>query len=99
MELQRFSETAGLVLVATDLASRGLDVPEVQHVIMYELPSQVTDYLHRAGRTGRAGRPGLVTSFVRKHDIIASLLAPLLAKNLLLPTLSRDLAKEANRTS
>jgi ATP-dependent RNA helicase DDX3X len=43
------------VLVATDVAARGLDVPDVQHVINYDLPDYIEDYIHRIGRTGRVG--------------------------------------------
>ncbi|KAF6992189.1 hypothetical protein CFC21_009208 [Triticum aestivum] len=52
------------VLVATDLAARGIDVPEVAHVINYEMPSSIYLYTHRIGRTGRAGKKGLSTSFL-----------------------------------
>jgi len=51
------------VLVATDVASRGLDIPNVVHVVNYDLPSNIDDYVHRIGRTGRAGNTGLATSF------------------------------------
>ncbi len=50
------------VLLATDIASRGLDVPEISHVIQFDLPSTAAVYLHRAGRTGRMGRPGVVVT-------------------------------------
>jgi superfamily II DNA/RNA helicase len=56
------------VLVATDLASRGLDLPFVSHIINFDFPKSTSDYLHRAGRAGRAGRPGFVVSLVREKD-------------------------------
>ncbi len=52
------------IVVATDLASRGLDVKELPVVVNYDLPRSATDYTHRIGRTGRAGLPGLAVSFV-----------------------------------
>ena len=56
------------MLVATDLASRGLDVPSISHVLNFDFPKSTSDYLHRAGRAGRAGRPGFVFSLVREKD-------------------------------
>jgi len=52
------------VLVATDLAARGLDIAELPAVVNYDLPRSPVDYVHRIGRTGRAGEPGVATSFV-----------------------------------
>jgi len=46
------------VLVATDVAARGLDIPNVLHVINYDMPTNIDDYVHRIGRTGRAGNKG-----------------------------------------
>nr|CAX73096.1 ATP-dependent RNA helicase DDX3Y [Schistosoma japonicum] len=51
------------VLVATAVAARGLDIPNVKHVINYDLPSDIEEYVHRIGRTGRVGNLGLATSF------------------------------------
>ena len=56
------------LLISTDLASRGLDVDHVGRVINYHLPYQMDNYLHRAGRTARAGRQGLVINFVGERD-------------------------------
>jgi superfamily II DNA/RNA helicase len=56
------------LLVSTDLASRGLDVEHVGRVINYHLPYQIESYLHRVGRTARAGRKGLVINFVGDRD-------------------------------
>ncbi len=55
------------ILIATDVAARGLDVPGISHVINYDLPRQAEDYVHRIGRTGRAGREGIAISFAN-HD-------------------------------
>ncbi|HEY0709175.1 MAG TPA: helicase-related protein, partial [Polyangia bacterium] len=52
------------VLVATDLAARGLDIVELPAVLNYDLPRSAVDYLHRIGRTGRAGESGVAVSFV-----------------------------------
>ncbi|PIN24344.1 ATP-dependent RNA helicase [Handroanthus impetiginosus] len=57
------------ILVATDVASRGLDIPDVGHVINYDLPRAVDDYVHRIGRTGRAGKSGLATAFFSDKNV------------------------------
>lgn len=56
-------------MVATDLASRGLDMPWVSHIINFDFPKTTSDYLHRAGRAGRAGREGFVLSLYRERDL------------------------------
>jgi len=63
-----FKENSIRVLVATDIASRGLDIEDLPHVINYELPGDAEDYLHRAGRTGRAGKEGRAISFVCQEE-------------------------------
>ncbi|MFT5662063.1 MAG: ATP-dependent RNA helicase RhlE [Sulfurimonas sp.] len=70
--LTQFKEMQIKVLVATDIASRGLDIEELPYVINYELPSVPEDYVHRVGRTGRAGRNGEAISLIdiyEKFDI------------------------------
>jgi len=70
--LKKFKEGSVKVLVATDIASRGLDIEELPYVINYELPSVAEDYVHRVGRTGRAGREGEAISLLdiyEKYDI------------------------------
>jgi len=70
--LNEFKEMKVRVLVATDIASRGLDIEELPYVINYELPSVSEDYVHRVGRTGRAGRNGEAISLIdiyEKYDI------------------------------
>ncbi|KAL6602950.1 hypothetical protein ACP70R_043311 [Stipagrostis hirtigluma subsp. patula] len=61
--LRSFKSGATPIMVATDVASRGLDVPNVAHVINYDLPKSIEDYVHRIGRTGRAGKAGTATAF------------------------------------
>lgn len=59
-----FKSGAYRVMVATDIAARGIDVSEIELVINYDLPDQLSDYIHRVGRTGRAGEKGMAISFV-----------------------------------
>ncbi|XP_066926035.1 probable ATP-dependent RNA helicase DDX41 [Clytia hemisphaerica] len=66
------------ILVATDLASRGLDVPTITHIINYDTPDTIEDYIHRVGRTGRFGRAGNVTTFLTLDCKIANELKELL---------------------
>jgi len=56
------------VLVATDVAARGLDIPGVDHVVNFDLPSNGEDYTHRIGRTGRIGNKGIATTFVGSNE-------------------------------
>jgi len=56
------------ILVATDVAARGLDIPDVEYVINYSFPQTIEDYVHRIGRTGRAGKDGLAHSFFTRRD-------------------------------
>lgn len=64
--IEQFRQGQKDVLVATDIASKGLDFPEIQHVINYDMPDDVEDYVHRIGRTGRSGKTGKATTFVNK---------------------------------
>ncbi|KAK3210869.1 hypothetical protein Dsin_015575 [Dipteronia sinensis] len=61
--LRSFKSGATPILVATDVASRGLDIPHVAHVINFDFPKDIDDYVHRIGRTGRAGNSGMATAF------------------------------------
>ncbi|KAF2286252.1 hypothetical protein GH714_012613 [Hevea brasiliensis] len=56
------------ILVATDVAARGLDIPHVAHVVNFDLPNDIDDYVHRIGRTGRAGKTGLATAFFNEGN-------------------------------
>merc|ERR1719450_1645631 len=64
--LQEFKEGKSPILVATDVASRGLDVKDIKYVINYDFPTQIEDYVHRVGRTGRAGATGSAYTFFTK---------------------------------
>jgi ATP-dependent RNA helicase RhlE len=66
--LARFRAGRLEVLVATDVAARGIDVPHITHVINYDVPLCAEDYVHRIGRTGRAGRTGKAFTFVTHGD-------------------------------
>lgn len=63
--LQDFKNNHSQILVATDVAARGLDIPNVTHVINYDAPEHYADYVHRIGRTGRADQKGNALTFVR----------------------------------
>lgn len=72
------------ILVATAVAARGLDIPNVTHVILYDLPSDIAEYTHRIGRTGRAGNTGNSTAFFNRNNLT-------IGRDLI------DLLKEANQ--
>ena len=55
-------------MVATDVVGRGIDIPDVAHVINYDMPDNIQKYTHRIGRTGRAGKTGTATTFLTIHD-------------------------------
>lgn len=65
--LNAFKSGANPVLVATDVAARGLDIPNVSLVVNFDMPKQLDDYVHRIGRTGRAGRKGTAVAFVNER--------------------------------
>ena len=66
--IKRLTDGRVNVLVATDVAARGIDIPDVSHVINFDMPRSGDTYLHRIGRTGRAGRKGTAISLVEAHD-------------------------------
>lgn len=69
--LKRLRQNSLRFLVATDVAARGLDIPELSHVIQYEPPEDPEGYVHRAGRTGRAGASGVAISLVTESEVLA----------------------------
>jgi ATP-dependent RNA helicase RhlE len=66
--LDDFKQGKVQVLVATDIAARGLDISDLPHVVNFELPHVPEDYVHRIGRTGRAGRAGEAVSLVSRDE-------------------------------
>ncbi len=66
--LQAFKNNALRIMIATDVAARGLDVPDIDVVLNYTFPLTIEDYVHRVGRTGRAGRAGRAHTFFTVHD-------------------------------
>uniref|UniRef100_A0A8C9GHN7 RNA helicase n=1 Tax=Piliocolobus tephrosceles TaxID=591936 RepID=A0A8C9GHN7_9PRIM len=77
--LKLFKKGVKNILVATDVAARGLDISNIKHVINFDLPNNIDDYIHRIGRTGRAGNIGIATAFVNgdNRNIFKDLLATL----------------------
>ena len=67
--IERFKKGDVKVLVATDVAARGLDIDDITHVINFDMPRKVDIYIHRIGRTGRAGNKGTAISLVEAHDM------------------------------
>ena len=67
LAVDEFRSGAKDVLVATDVASKGLDFKEIKHVINYDMPADIEDYTHRIGRTGRRSERGLATTFINKQ--------------------------------
>lgn len=66
--MRRFRDAKLQILVATDIASRGLDIEGVSHIFNYDIPQDVESYIHRIGRTGRAGQSGVAYTFVTQKD-------------------------------
>ncbi|PAV62618.1 hypothetical protein WR25_10415 isoform B [Diploscapter pachys] len=86
------------VLVATDIASKGLDFANIEHVINYDMPEDIENYVHRIGRTGRSGKKGMATTFInRKADlsVMQDLKQLLVEAGQQLPAFLRELADEA----
>ncbi|KAL2266465.1 hypothetical protein VTJ83DRAFT_5817 [Remersonia thermophila] len=86
------------ILVATAVAARGLDIPNVTHVINYDLPTDVDDYVHRIGRTGRAGNTGIATAFFNRGNrgIVRELIDLLKEANQEVPSFLETIARESS---
>jgi len=68
LALRNFRSKKTPIMVATDVFARGLDIPNVSHVINYDMPQNIDDYVHRIGRTGRAGNTGIATAFINEKN-------------------------------
>lgn len=97
--LEAFKNGSIQVLVATDVASRGLDVQGVRHVINFDMPNDIDDYVHRIGRTGRAGNDGLATSFFneKNRNVVRELVELLEEAGQEIEPWLYDMAKQAGR--
>jgi len=85
------------VLVATDVASKGLDFENIQQVINYDMPEDIENYVHRIGRTGRSGRRGLATTFINRRadlTVLIDLKHLLLEAGQQLPVFLKELSGE-----
>lgn len=69
MVIKKFKDHEINILVATDVAARGIDVANLSHVINYSFPEDYESYVHRVGRTGRAGKEGIAITMINKHDL------------------------------
>jgi ATP-dependent RNA helicase DDX3X len=86
------------IMVATAVAARGLDIPHVTHVVNYDLPTDIDDYVHRIGRTGRAGNTGLSTAFFNRGNrgIVRDLIELLKEAHQELPGFLENIARESS---
>lgn len=94
--LKRFRSGAAPILVATAVAGRGLDIPHVKHVINFDLPTDVEEYVHRIGRTGRMGNLGTATSFFneRNRNLVRDLVELLVETKQEVPGWLEDMAAD-----
>ena len=86
------------ILVATAVAARGLDIPNVKHVVNYDLPTDIDDYVHRIGRTGRAGNTGISTAFFNRGNrgVVRDLIDLLKEANQEVPGFLETIARESS---
>ena len=93
--MQQFRVGAASMLIATDVAGRGLDVKDVRYVVNYDAPSQAEDYVHRVGRAGRAGAEGTAFSlFTPANGVVAKeIITMLQASGIAVPPDLQDIAR------
>lgn len=98
--LRRFRGGKAPILVATAVAARGLDIPHVKHVINFDLPGDVEEYVHRIGRTGRMGNLGLATSFFnnKNQNLVRDLVPLLIEANQELPEFLNNMCSDIRYT-
>ncbi|RMZ82818.1 hypothetical protein DV737_g1921, partial [Chaetothyriales sp. CBS 132003] len=96
--LEYFRKGQCPILVATAVAARGLDIPNVTHVVNYDLPTDIDDYVHRIGRTGRAGNTGLSTAFFNRGNrgIVRDLIELLKEAHQDVPSFLENIAREGS---
>lgn len=96
--LETFRSHRTPVMVATAVAARGLDIPNVTHVVNYDLPNDIDDYVHRIGRTGRAGNTGISTAFFNRNNknIVKELLELLREAKQEIPDWLEAVGRESN---
>lgn len=95
--LRSFKTGRTPIIVATAVAARGLDIPNVKHVINYDMPGDVEEYVHRIGRTGRMGNLGLATSFFndKNRNLVKDLVELLVESNQEIPSWLDSMALES----
>merc|ERR1719348_2323610 len=95
--LRRFKSGQTPIIVATAVAARGLDIPNVKHVINFDMPGDVEEYVHRIGRTGRMGNLGLATSFFndKNRNLVKDLVELLAESNQEIPSWLDAIALES----
>ncbi|KAH8804548.1 ATP-dependent RNA helicase ded1 [Xylogone sp. PMI_703] len=96
--LEMFRNGRCPILVATAVAARGLDIPNVTHVVNYDLPTDIDDYVHRIGRTGRAGNTGISTAFFNRGNrgVVRDLIELLKEANQEIPSFLENIAREGS---
>ena len=96
--LEMFRNGRCPILVATAVAARGLDIPNVTHVVNYDLPTDIDDYVHRIGRTGRAGNTGMSTAFFNRGNrgIVRDMIELLKEAHQEIPSFLENVAREGS---